>query len=79
MANSMFLMAQMDVLNRLLVHAINWNIIPRVGKSNNLTFLEIFYVWCALRGLPLNLPYIMMNHMKYVITNKKAELLMELY
>lgn len=64
----------LNVTNRLLLHAVSQTIIPRVGKSNNPTFLEIFYCWRALCSLPLNLPYIILNHMKYVISNKKAEL-----
>lgn len=66
--------ACLDVSNSLLIHVISHTIIPRVGKSNNPTFLSILYTWCALHGLPLNLPYITMNHINYVVTNKKPEL-----
>lgn len=66
--------ARLDVSNRLLIHAISQTIVPRVVKSNNPTFLEIFYAWCALQGLPLNLLYTILNHMRYVVSSKKAEL-----
>lgn len=59
-----------------LLSANNQMVITRAGKSNIPTFffLEIFYYWCILRGLPLNLPYIILSHMKIVLANKKDEL-----
>lgn len=66
--------SRLSVYNYVLLSAISQMVIPRAGKSNIPTFLEIFYCWCALRSLPLNLPYIIFNHMKSVLENKKAEL-----
>lgn len=44
--------------NQVLLSAISQMVIPRTGKSNIPTSLEIFYCCCILCGLPLNLPYI---------------------
>lgn len=58
--------------NRVLLSDISQMVIPRIGKSNIPTFLEIFYSWCALQ--PVNLSFIILSHMKNVLGNKKAEL-----
>lgn len=66
--------AEFEVPNRLLVHAVSQIVIPRVGKSITPTFQESFYCWCAMHCLALNLPFIIMSHICCVISNKKFKL-----
>lgn len=52
-----------DVANCVLLSDISQMIVPKAGKSNVLTHLETFYCWCILHAIPLNLPFIILNHM----------------
>lgn len=65
---------RLSVFNHVLLSTINQMVIPRAGKSNIPTFLEIFYCWCVLSGLPLNLPFIILSYMEIVLANKMAKL-----
>lgn len=64
----------LSVAHRVLLSAISQMVIPRARMSNIPTFLEIFYCWCILRGLSLNIPYILLSQMKMALVNKKIEL-----
>lgn len=70
--------SRLSASNRVLLSAINQMVIPKVSKSNIPMFLELFYCWCVLHGLPFNLPYIILNHIRSALSNKKVDLLYDI-
>lgn len=66
--------SQLSVSNHVLLSGTSQVVIPCASKSNIPNFLDIFYYRCIMHGLPLNLPYILLSHMKMALIKKKVEL-----
>lgn len=65
---------KMEVSTRVMLSATTQMVVPKARKSNVSTHLGTFYCWAVLHGIPLNLPFILLNHMRTILNNKKSEL-----
>ncbi|KAF7822000.1 uncharacterized protein G2W53_027455 [Senna tora] len=57
---------QLGADDRILFHIINQVIIPRQNKGNDSNSTALFIMWCVKRTLRVNLPYLIMSHMKHI-------------
>ncbi|KAF7802254.1 Retrovirus-related Pol polyprotein from transposon RE1 [Senna tora] len=52
--------------NRILFHIIDQVVMPRLNKANDPNNAELFIMWCLSRYLKVNLPHIILSHMKHI-------------
>ncbi|KAF7802858.1 uncharacterized protein G2W53_041969 [Senna tora] len=52
--------------NRILFHIVDQVIIPRQNKSNDPNNTELFIMWCISKSLKMNLPHIILTHLKHI-------------
>ncbi|KAF7815122.1 zf-CCHC domain-containing protein [Senna tora] len=52
--------------NRILFHIIDQVLMPRLNKANDPNNAELFIMWCLSRYLKVNLPHIILSHMKHI-------------
>lgn len=63
------------VHDHLLLHVINQMLIPKVSRSNDLTAIEVFYIWCVHQySFHIDMGFTILNHMKTVISQSFYEL-----
>ncbi|GAB2297519.1 hypothetical protein Dimus_031619 [Dionaea muscipula] len=51
-----------------------WNMVPRFGKRDTTSFMDLTYMEYMTAKLPINLPRLMIRHMAYVISVPSHEL-----
>ncbi|KAK9276532.1 hypothetical protein L1049_006066 [Liquidambar formosana] len=57
-----------------LLHKIFfYNIVPRGGGKNHVTYMDIALLWCILNGRPINLGHLMLYHMRSCVEKTKNE------
>ncbi|KAF7812477.1 uncharacterized protein G2W53_033453 [Senna tora] len=52
--------------NIILFHIIDQVVMPKLNKANDLNNTELFVMWCLSRYLRVNLPHIIVSHMKHI-------------
>ncbi|KAF7811884.1 Retrovirus-related Pol polyprotein from transposon RE1 [Senna tora] len=52
--------------NRILFHIIDQVVMPKLNKANDPNNVELFIMWCLSRYLRVNLPHIILSHMKHI-------------
>lgn len=51
-----------------------YSIIPKYLKQNQVNAREIFYFWSIKNGYPLNVPFIVLSHMKSFIRGEPKDI-----
>jgi outer membrane murein-binding lipoprotein Lpp len=64
----------LSVHRRILHHMVCNIILPRTGKFEYVTYLELFIMYCLITRTRMNLGHLMLNHMKAAIEKKKQGL-----
>ncbi|KAF7842444.1 Retrovirus-related Pol polyprotein from transposon RE1 [Senna tora] len=52
--------------SRILFHIIDQVVMPKLNKANDPNNAELFIMWCLSRYLRVNLPHIILSHMKHI-------------
>lgn len=68
--NENFALNLLDEDNRLLHHAVSQLFVPKTHKTNPANTHEIFYMWCIRSGLVLDVPFIILFHIKVFLENE---------
>ncbi|GAB2297939.1 hypothetical protein Dimus_032023 [Dionaea muscipula] len=66
---------EMKPFQRFVHFVVMKNVVPRFGKRDTTSFMDLTYMDHLLSGRKINLPRVMMRHMAYVISVKDHELL----
>ncbi|KAB1212748.1 hypothetical protein CJ030_MR5G023942 [Morella rubra] len=64
--------SDLSIPRRILHHMVCNIILPRTGKFEYITFLDLFVMYCLITHTPMNLGHLMINHMK-AATEKKRQ------
>ncbi|KAB1203470.1 hypothetical protein CJ030_MR8G006648 [Morella rubra] len=64
----------LSIPRRLLHHMVCNIILPRMGKFEYITFLDLFVMYCLITHMPMNVGHLMVNHMKAATEKKKQGL-----
>lgn len=56
--------SNLTVHRRLIHHTVCKIILPRTGKFEYLTFLDMFVMYCLITRTPMNLGHMILNHIK---------------
>ncbi|GAB2272871.1 hypothetical protein Dimus_007688 [Dionaea muscipula] len=66
--------AEMKPFQRFVHFVVMKNVVPRFGKRDLTSFMDLTYMDHLVSGRKINLPRVMMRHMAYVISVKDHEL-----
>ncbi|GAB2281647.1 hypothetical protein Dimus_016220, partial [Dionaea muscipula] len=65
---------EMKPFQRFVHFIVMKNVVPRFGKRDTISFMDLTYMDQLVSGRKINLPRVMMRHMTYVILVKDHEL-----
>ncbi|KAB1205047.1 hypothetical protein CJ030_MR7G016691 [Morella rubra] len=68
--------SDLSISRRILHHMVCNIILPRTGKFEYITFLDLFVMYCLITRTPMNLGHLMLNHMKAANEKKNKGCLM---
>lgn len=71
-SNALLKAIQLTLPARIIHSIISYNILPRLGSRSNVSFYEIFIIWCVLNGHRLDLAYIILNILNNCDTKKET-------
>ncbi|GAB2295216.1 hypothetical protein Dimus_029391 [Dionaea muscipula] len=67
-------LTEMKPFQRFVHFVVMKNMVPRLGKRDTTSFMDLTYMDHLVSGRKINLPRVMMRHMAYVISVKDLEL-----
>lgn len=66
--------ADLDDETRVLHHAITQLLVPKSYKKNSPNNREIFYLWCVKNSYVLDVPFIILSHMKAFLASQTLDM-----
>ncbi|KAK9285938.1 hypothetical protein L1049_025140 [Liquidambar formosana] len=61
------------ITQRFMASIISYNSLPRMGSRSNISFYEIFIIWCVLNGHKLDLAHIILNILNNCAIKKESK------
>jgi hypothetical protein len=62
---------EMPLVHKLIHHTLVYNVIPKGGHWDAVKPLEVYLIYRIMKGIKINLPYLIFRHMRHTITSKR--------